>query len=494
MIRFSRARAFSGRVAATVIALVGGGAVALVGPPESALVVLLVGAAVLVGLLTGSQRVRLIVAGAAYLVVFVEVYVGFVAPVYSYSGSQFTPSGILPLGIAIAVAALPLLWLPCSLERPSHVVLWLLFLFAYVPATLVPFLITGDLAAVGGLMTTVAFGMAIVSWVAHLPLGRVAHDGLPMATWLTLLLVADLAVNAYIIISFGFPASIPGLETVYDTRSSYVEAAVSAVGPAGYLITWAGNVLNPLLFAAGLARRQWWVVVASLAGTLLIYAVTGLKSVAFGPVLALGVYALIRYRRDQFGPALLLVAAVLVASTTAITVITGNPWGLGLVPQRLLSLPGVLTLDYYQFFATHPVYELRHSIFGFLGPAPYDLGPPHLIGLVFFNSRGVGANANLWADGIANFWIPGALAMSVAYGLVLRLLDLVADRRDLRIVGPALGLMGLTVSNTAALTSLLTGGLLLMILFIGLLPEADRPGRLHQPPVIVKAVAGRSSK
>jgi hypothetical protein len=384
---------------------------------------------------------------------------------------MFTPSDILSLGVAVAVSALPLLWLPCAVEKPSHIILWLLFLFAYVPATLVPFLISGDLGAVGGLMATVALGMAIVSVVSRLPLGGIANRGLPLTTWVAMVVLAALACDAYVVASFGLPTSIPGLESVYGARSSFVEGLTTAVGPAGYLIPWSGNVLNPLLFAVGVAHRRWWLVAFSLVGTLLIYSVTGLKSVAFGPFLAIGIYALIGHRRDHFGPAFLLVAAVLVVSSTTVTVITGNPWGLALIPERLLALPGVLTRDYYEFFSINPTYELRHSILGFLGPPPYDVLPPHLIGLVFFNNPNQGANANIWADGIANFGLPGALAMSVVYGLALRLLDVAADRRDLRIIGPALGLMGLTVSNSAALTSILTGGLLLMILLVAFLPE-----------------------
>jgi len=136
----------------------------------------------------------------------------------------------------------------------------------------------------------------------------------------------------------------------------------------------------------------------------------------------------------------------------------------------MIAVPGQLTAYYYDYFTSHPPYYLSFSVLRSFVPSPYDTEAPYLIGRVYFNT-GEDANANLWADAIANFGLIGVIPASLLLGVVLWLFDWVASGRDLRLVAPLAALAGLGLSNGALLTTILTGGIAFAMVLVAAMPE-----------------------
>jgi hypothetical protein len=97
------------------------------------------------------------------------------------------------------------------------------------------------------------------------------------------------------------------------------------------------------------------------------------------------------------------------------------------------------------------------------------------IGLAYFGSSNVDANANLWAEGFADLGVPGILGFTLIAAVMIWLYDSIARRRNLELavllaVMPAVGL-----SNSAPTTVLIThGGLAAAtLLFLAPLPRAE---------------------
>src|SRR5438046_10196153 len=83
---------------------------------------------------------------------------------------------------------------------------------------------------------------------------------------------------------------------------------------------------------------------------------------------------------------------------------------------------------------------------------------------------GLNATAHLWAtDGIAGLGLPGVLLMSVFCALVFWLLDSVANRHDPRFTALATTYAAYNIANISFFTSLLSGGLMLLIILLYLL-------------------------
>jgi glycosyltransferase involved in cell wall biosynthesis len=293
-------------------------------------------------------------------------------------------------------------------------------------------------------------------------------------TYSALLLLLAVISVATVLWIFGFPTGIPSLGAVYETRADFKEDLAAAGRFSGYAIWWTGQVVAPLLIAFGIWSRRYALIGLGAAIFLLIYAITGFRSMIFGPLLLLGLLAGIQFVRSRFG----VVAPAFGAAVIAVTSLLGAMgWQLplSLLVRRLLIVPGQLLAYYYDFFSQHDTYALSHSVLGGLIPQPFPVTPPVLIGQRYFSQPGLNANGNLWADGMANFGLVGVFAASVLLAVLLLLLDAAAKTKPLGVVGPAAGMSFWAVTNSGILTSILTHGIGLFIGLAWLLPRQAAP-------------------
>jgi len=208
-----------------------------------------------------------------------------------------------------------------------------------------------------------------------------------------------------------------------------------------------------------------------LAIEMLVYGITGHKTVLFSVALIIPILLLLSTRARLFGLSFPVGAAALMVAAAAWDRLTESTLATALFVVRLIATPGLLTAAYYEFFSENVTYGLSHSILGFLGPMPYDVGPALLIGAVYFGNPATWANANLWADGFMNFGIIGILASTLILGAYLVVLDAAASRRDLGVTGALAGMMAITLSNAGVLTALMSHGLALSLILILLMPR-----------------------
>lgn len=443
--------------------------------------------AALVGALSAVRERSFIFVGALFYVgVLHWVYVDWVAPFYSYSGVIASGVSWSDLLFITILSALPAAWLPIKLTRPSDVVLWFLYLFGYVPACAIPIHLLGpELWPILPFSVVLAVAFSTLGAMHRLPLAPLTWSGLSERGFSRLLVAIGIVVVGYLVVVFGIPTGLPDFESVYDARADYSAIANLTVG-AGYIVPWAGNVIFPLLLAYGLARWRTRLMLFGVAGELLVYATTGFKTVLFSIVLVPLLFVIVRYVRRWFGVLLAWGGLAVVGVSVAATWISGSIWPLALFVTRLLAVPGQMTAYYYDFFSSHSTYELSRSFLRWFIPAPFDIDPPYLIGALYLNDASIDANANIWADAMANFGLVGIVPFTVVLGGILWLLDSIAARRELLVVGPTLGLAGITLGNGALFTSILTLGIGLTIVFVVLMPgirgeTGDAGGMPHGP-------------
>ncbi|HEX5591388.1 MAG TPA: hypothetical protein VFX65_13940 [Candidatus Limnocylindrales bacterium] len=436
--------------------------------------------------MAGTARAMTVLGGIAYVATLQWSYLAWVIPIYAYSGLVSVGVGWPELLVISALCVLPATWLPTSLERPSDIVVWFLYLFGYVPACAIPIHLLG-LSGTPVLPFTilVAIAFSTLGIARRVPPLRGTWRGLTEAAYTRVLVLLGLASAGYLLVVFGVPTGVPDFATVYDAREAYAAVASGAVG-AGYLIPWAGNVVFPFLIALGVARWNTRLVAFGIGGALLIYATTGFKTVLFSIALVPLLYVLIRMARGGLGVLLAWSGAALVLLTTAATIVSGSIWPLALFVTRLLAVPGQMTAYYIDFFSSNPTYELSRSFLRLFNPSPYGVDPPFLVGAVYLDDPAIDANANLWADAMANYGFLGLIPFTIALGVFLWILDSAGAGRDILVIGPTLGLAGITLGNGALFTSILTLGLGLTVVLVTLLP-ADRvsspePGAMPRAP------------
>jgi hypothetical protein len=456
-------------IAATVIV---GAGVASLRIREDGLPLVLAVTLVAVATIARRQRLLIVMGGIAYVWAIHWVYVDFVVPVYAYSGLIDVGVPWPSLVLVSIVAVAPTVWLPIGLQRPSDGLLWILYLFGYVPAVAIPIYILGpDVSRVlpWELMVAVAFGL--LALMQRVPRRTLSWPGISDLRFTRLLVTVGLGGIVYLFIVFAPTSPPPDLASVYETRSQY--AAIASTAPlSGYLVIWLGNVIYPFLLVLGLSRSRITLLVLGLSGQLLIYTITGLKSMLFSVVLLPFLYLAIRHARRHFGNLEVWSALVLVVLSVAATLAMNSLYPLALFVTRLIAIPGQLSAYYYDFFSSHQPYLLSESFLRWFISSPYDREAPRLIGRIYTHSA-MDANANIWADAMANFGLLGIIPFTIVFGVVLWILDSVASDRDLRVVGPVVGYAGLYLANAALFTQILTGGIALIVVLVALMPKTE---------------------
>jgi glycosyltransferase involved in cell wall biosynthesis len=421
-----------------------------------------------------SPRRHVVVAAVAYVISLSLAYQLVLSPAFESSGlvNRLTSSGAPVL--ALALASLPSGWMPIRASRPSDVSLWVIYLIGYVPSLVIPPFLLGtrwSLLPLQLVLTVSFLSILFVLRQARIVLPAVELGPVTYAMLLGLLGVIGVGGVIWI---FGIPTSIPSLDTVGETRAEYKEELTSAGRLAGYAIWWTGQVVAPLLMAYGIWARRRALAGIGVVAFILVYAVTGFRSMIFGPLLLLGLLTVIRLGRWRFGA----VAPTFGATVIVVTALLGAIGWLvpvSLLVRRLVVVPGQLMAYYYDFFSQHDTYALSHSVLGFIFDRPYPASPPVLIGERYFSEPGLNANGNLWADGMANFGLIGVIAASLLLALLLLVLDAAARAKPLAVVGPASGMSLWAVTNSGLLTSMLTHGIALFVALAWLLPR--RPPR-----------------
>ena len=401
-------------------------------------------------------------------------YVDVLAPVYGYRGYIVLDRSPQYHLFAALILALPAIWMPVELERPSETVLWFVYLMVFIPSFIVPVYAAkvGELALVK-LHITLLAGFLILNLAPRLPTIRLPQVQMGRRGFLLLILALMAVLYAAVIDSYGFNIQLISFADVYDVRARFKSVAASAL--AAYGIPWLGNVVHPLLIAIGIRWRSLILIALGLFGQVMIYSITGFKSIALSGVLIVGLLIATRNGGKEFGLWMAWGAASVVGLGVAVGKIFNLPLLTHLATSRLFFTPGLLTGYYYDFFSTHRKVHMSDGLLSSVSSYPYALEPDRVIGSNFFGDADLHANANLWADAFANFGLGGILGFSLILAGIIWLYDSISKHKDPRTAVMLLGVPCITLSNTALETSMLTHGIGLVIFVMFLLPADSTP-------------------
>jgi len=408
-------------------------------------------------------------------------YRAWVHPFFDYFGmGWYEPgAGILTLTWVLNLSAA--FFIPTRYERPSQLCLALQFLVIFVPATVVCFssslpvvepgkLVAMIVAMYAGLVVQMGGSYASARFSTAPVDPQIAPEEI---FWLFGLLSVAVLIPGFYVLGGIFQFS--SLETLNSQRD-----LIDQVGLGTFLrygLVWQAMVFFPILFATGLmlrGRRRWLALGACVVGYILLFGLTATKTVLFAPVIIVGVFFFLGVRRIPFLGFLALVLTLLICVPYLLAWLQLDlRWQVkyvNLVNYRTLAVPHLLYVQYLDFFADHALTYGSHvkgisSLIGY----PYDEQILKIIGEYYYPGSKMNANAGTWAqDGIAGFGIPGIVMISCVLSGVMFLLDFAARRHDPRWVGTSLAMLMLFLSNASLFTTLLTGGLGLIIILLWL--------------------------
>jgi hypothetical protein len=422
------------------------------------------------------------IAGAfAYAGALAAAQAFVIAPVFGYTGFRLGQPDPWVVLLSAGSYLLSASRLPRELTRPSQIVYWLLFMLVVAPTHTTPLLL--DLSGrVNPLPMIVATSLAFtaLSLVYHMSPPRMSIARTPPALFWVVAVAGLVGCVAAVFIVYGFRFSLPGLADVYDVRAEYKESTRANGGLFAYPVTWAGEVMGPLFFAIGVVRSNRWLMLAGIACQAAIYSVTGFRSVAL-LILLLLLLALASRRTT----ARMVGGWLLWGAFAGIVAITVHDWGFqkielsSLFVRRLALSPGMNTYLYYEYFVDRPKVHLEYGLLSGILYNPYPQSPAQLLGDAHFSVE-TSVNANLWADGYANFGFYGLAFFTLCLGALFVAIDGVAQGRDVRFSALVLAGPGFSLVNSALFTAILTHGLWLAVLLLAVAPESL--GSAERPP------------
>ncbi len=432
-----------------------------------------------------AARLRLMAIGLAYVLLFDWTYSRVVYPQFHYMGFGLAELPTVELVGLWALAVAPTAWMPTT-RRPSLVAYWVLYLWVLIPSILIP--AYTEVHVPGGtfvLAMTLVAAFAGIGLIYRLPVLEFQARARASRGRLNLVLSAlsIAALYVFVIQRFGFQVRLPAVLEVYDVRLEYSDDLRERGRFVAYAVLWLGKVVNPLLIALGISRRQPALLATGLVGQAMLFSVTGHKSlvavILFIPLLVLVAQKV----KGNLGAWLALGSGFVIIASIAESQILDSNYLNHLVVRRLFMLPGLLTGYYFEFFSSHPKAMLSHSILQGLVTAQYDLAPPDLIGQAYFAVR-THSNANIWADAFANFGYVGVILFSAGFALLLWVFDGLAKNLDFPVAAALIAMPAFSLTNSALLTTVLSHGMGLAVLLA--LPLSRRVGHASGSPPSAK--------
>ncbi|MDR6864136.1 hypothetical protein [Phycicoccus sp. 3266] len=404
---------------------------------------------------------------ALYALILHWTYQHKIAPIFGYLGSRYREPDTASYALAGLMVLLLSFALPRHMRRPSDFVLWMLYVMVAIPAILVPQyadIISKDRSLALAAVVTADFLLIAVLTRISPKVFRFRLLMRPSLLW-AITVVISIGFYSYLSLTQGLHFSFAqDLSSVRDTRLDYRQQVAEQGALLGYLVRIQANAINPLFIIKGMYNRRWSLMAAGTVGQVLIYGLTGYKLTLLSVPALFAVAAMFRYSRQLSGSLVLWgVTASSILALAIDNVRGGAILFTELFIDRLLLVPGTLTAAHVLVFDGAPKMQWSYSFMSPFLSNPYGTTPAFLVGAQFSGDAQVTANANFFADGFANLGWSGMTIESLVLVLLLWIADGASRHLPLKVTAPLLLVPTIALVNGSVFTSILTGGLGLVI-------------------------------
>ena len=201
-----------------------------------------------------------------------------------------------------------------------------------------------------------------------------------------------------------------------------------------------------------------------IAFSLAVYSFDGTKSTVLTP-LYLSLIFLIYCRSKYLSWLPLIIGIVLTLSLFEFCVVKTNFIN-EFLTRRIIAVPGYLNTVYWDFFSENNKVLLTDSIGKYFLDPVYDHSTTYLIGLEVLGNVETNANTGIWMGAFAHFGIVGIFVISAVVGFILGLIDNLTKQYNFMLGTLICAYLGITWSEQMLHTSILTGGIFYILLFL----------------------------
>jgi len=413
------------------------------------------------------DRMVLFFLGISLYILLVICYKTQISPLYSYMGYNYKPFSFDIWFICSLISLFPLIFLPISINKPSDIASWFLYLFLFFPSSFViPMVSKLDFLSSISFVLILMLMFYLFEFIRNFtrPL-RIIKLPIRFNIYTFFLPVVTIIISLIIFSYSGFSLNFD--INVYARRLASREVLV---GGTGYLEAFLTTICIPLLFIYSLWKKNLYTLLIVFFAIVAVFALKGSKGVLFSPLFLGTLYILITYKKMSFGKIILVLFILLVSISLLEKIIFGTDLISILFIRRKIIGPPLLTTFYWEFFSENPFYYMKDSIIGPLIPfeSNYTIPRARLIGFTFFNKIESNANANIWAASFADFGYIGMILTTIISAYTIKIFDILGQKRSFVICGVLCSYIAFVWTEGAFYTSILTNGLLFLLIFVWL--------------------------
>ena len=410
------------------------------------------------------QRYGNLIIITLYLVAFSFQYYGYfsyIMPNWDYLGYEWYPDSF-KLAEAVLFVLLIAMLLPAHFQRPSDLLIHILFIFPVLPMLVL--YAAASVSAVYIYSTIFSFFLILLLILIPFKTDSIMMLSFNVQDLIRLFALSLIIYITLIIASGGLKYLNFNIWKVYEFRSAASDALPSI---CVYLSPLFGKVIVPFLLLLSLAFRNRGVALFAIACGVLLFAFTGNKGPLFYPFITLIVYSL--YKRKKLGAYILVggFCFLLVLSiSTSVTGTVGSTMGT-LFLRRTCFAPAKINIAYYDYFSDKkPILWAESKLTMGLVDYPYDVPTTKLIGRHYYRD-GMSANTGWPGTGYMQAGIPGLLFYAFIIGLILKTFDMFAQNKDASFVTGVAAVPILVIATSSDIpTAMFTHGLLFLFVFL----------------------------
>jgi hypothetical protein len=426
-----------------------------------------------------------------WLIVMVWVYaysihwahIEYLNTVWEYFGFSYSEPDSLTVAFILCLITIAAAVLPLKVDRPSSIILLLLFIVVYIPTVVLTLCLSDTSSARYGLILiamAISFSGACVILKQfryhHLESQYIPGDALDNTLFFVWLIFC-----AILIYSYGSIMKLVDLEDIYGQRS----AGASTNLAMGYVQTYFSNIISPALIALGLVKKRYWLIPIGIAGCVIMYMINAQRTIFLFPFVIIGLYFALDSKKSFFNssaaPILFVAILVFICASYQDDNLVATFLSLFVI-FRTLALPGLTFSQYYDVFETSGFTWWSHvrGLDLFIAPPSFFAnhikwpGLGYIVGDRFYQNVENNVNANLFSgDGVAAAGAFGIIVIGIVFSIWLVYLDRVSRRWNSTLAVLLVTPVGFSLTNGHLSTTLLSfGGFFWLLIFIYYKPRS----------------------
>ena len=399
------------------------------------------------------------------------IYINFMSVVVAYYGFLYEPTLTRTI-CSWSLYILCLTLIKSDFKKPSD-----FFLFIFWISIVAPMFVLMEFSD----KSVIFFGYSVVcflvlSFTVRLPDVKLPKIKNGNKLVMTISLVTVILMFSMFFVKGGFGKINFDLTLVYELREE--TATVYFGGIWGYITTWAAKIFIPFLLSVALFKKKYLVVALIICIQILVYGITGHRSMAILSLIAIVIFLARNKRHKNF-----YIISVFMVCLCLVYVLHIYFEDLNIsstIFRRAIFLPSYLNYSYYEFFSVNEYVYYSNTIFSKMIDYPYgDVKLTHVVAGELLGTPFTGANTGFLGSSFAHGGPIGMLIISIFVGIVLKLFNSTCKSSNDTCFYLSFGSIPVLAMLTSAafFTSLLTHGVLLLLLLTWLYQFNAQPNR-----------------